>query len=152
MIKSFANKLLKDSFLTNYDERKKQIDLKKKELNNLKSPKLNRTRSVQNANLLLSNRDKTTVFSKDRQNQKNLKDFSSLKKGFHTEKTLKINTIKSAKNLSVRKVDDRLKLKSPLKNPKSLETKTKKEIFPMKRESRNSSYSSLNDKVSRNIY
>jgi len=150
MMKTLQNKFMKDSFLTNFEERKKQIDLKKKELVNLKSPKLNRTRSEHNPNLLLSNRDKS-ILSNDKRFQKNLKEFSSLKKGFQTEKTPKINTIKSAKNLSARKMDERIKIKSPLTKPKAPDTKLKKENFSLKRESRNTSYSSLNDKVSRDI-
>jgi hypothetical protein len=147
MMKSYSNKITKESFRSERGENLTPIQIKPRDKNI--NVKLNRTKSVQNSRLFMTNRDKTTYNLKGKIIPEKTSDHSSVKKEFKTTKEpIRIQTIKSAKNKEVKqeKIETRKNLKSANIDKKLEDAKNIKELKTLKRERQNS-YKTLYDRV-----
>jgi len=147
MMKSYSNKITKDSFRPERGEPIKPIEIKPRDKNT--SAKLNRTKSVQNSRPYMTIREKTTVDLKGKPIPEKTSDYSSLKKEFKSLKEpIQIKTIKSAKNKEEKheKVETRKILKSAKTEKKVEDSKNIKDLKTLKNERQNS-YKTLYDRV-----
>ncbi len=149
MIKSYSNKITKESFKTEKDYHKiKDTNLKLRD--GITAPKLNRVQSAQTTHAFYTNREKPLVNTKSKLETQKTKDLSAMKKEFKTVKEpIRIKTLKSANNIVEEKV-----AQTPSANPSKLQKKFEDDVKNNKERvglkfSKQRSYESLNERVTK---